>query len=295
VADPYLYPDSSVLRNRRGIADKDELLEAEAYFVGIRLATIDEAVIERSFTAEHLCRIHRWLFGDIYDWAGQYRCTDFSKGRTHFWDFHGIEARLTKVLGRLREGPLLRPEVDDGVFLGGLAELYLDLNHIHPFREGNGRTQRTFLGHVAEASGRSIDWALLGKESNDRACAAATVSQSPAPLRALLETLVVAPDDDPLLPSARLIYSFREAAASASAAARGRPDVANDADRDRDLVVLAIEAGLELTRLSEETREVAEQRRAYLKELKDGGRSMDWIAARLGVSKSAVQKILDRS
>jgi cell filamentation protein len=294
VADPYLYPDTSVLRNRRGILDKDQLAEAEAYFVEARLAAIDDAPIEQSFAPGHLCSIHHWLFGDLYEWAGAYRRTDFSKGQTQFWDFNGIEARLTKVLGRLREGPLLAEVVDDDVFLRGLADLYLDLNHLHPFREGNGRTQRIFLGHVAGISGRSLDWTQVRKEENDKACASATVHQNPAPLRVLLERSVVSAEDDPLLPSARLIYSFREATALARAAARGRPEQARDAERDQHLVLQAIEAGLELTRLSEETREAADLRHGYVKALHEGGRSMEWIATRLGVSKSAVQKILDR-
>lgn len=78
VPDPYLYPGTSILRNRRDITDKDELAEAEAYFVETRLAAI----------------------GDLYEWAGTYRRTDFSKDQTQFWDFSGIETRLTKVLGR---------------------------------------------------------------------------------------------------------------------------------------------------------------------------------------------------
>lgn len=290
MADPYFYPGTTVLRNRRDITDKAELLEAEAYFVEARSAAIGEASIERSFAPEHLCAIHRWLFGDLYEWAGQYRHTDFSKGQTQFWDFHGIETRLAKVLGRLREGPLLAATNDDETFLSSLANLYLDLNHLHPFREGNGRVQRAFMGHVADVSSRSLDWTLVGKDENDQACASATISQNPAPLRALLETILVAPEDDPLLPSARLIYSFREA----TAATKGRADQRKDGERDRDLVLQAIEAGLELTRLSEETREAADLRHGYVKALHDRGRSMEWIAARLGVSKSAVQKILDR-
>ena len=78
VTDLYLYPGTSVLRNKRDITDKQELAEAEAYFVEARLAAIRDAPIERSFTPEHLCGIHRWLFGDIYSWAGEYRRTDFS-------------------------------------------------------------------------------------------------------------------------------------------------------------------------------------------------------------------------
>lgn len=292
--DPYLYPGTSILRNRRDITDKDELAEAEAYFVETRLAAISDAPIEQSFTPGHLCAIHHWLFCDLYEWAGTYRRTDFSKGQTQFWDFSGIETRLTKVLGRLREGPLLTEVADDDVFLRGLADLYLDLNHVHPFREGNGRTQRIFLGHVAEVSGRSLDWTQVGKEENDRACASATVHLNPAPLRALLERTLITADDDPLLPSARLIYSFREATALACAGAVGRSERAGDDERDQQLVLQAIEAGLELTRLSEETRQAADLRHGYVKALNDGGRSMEWIATRLGISKSAVQKILDR-
>ncbi|WGL51843.1 Fic family protein [Nocardioides sp. BP30] len=290
------YPGTTVLRNRRGITDKEELARAEAYFVGVRLATIGLAPVERTFTAAHLRALHGWLFGDVYDWAGNYRSEDFSKGGTHFWPHDLIDARLTKVLVRLHEGPLLSEVVEDEVFLSGLALLYLDLNHVHPFREGNGRAQRSFLADVAQVSGRSVDWTLLDKDRNDRACAAATRSQNPAPLRALLEPLILAPGDPGGPAAARLIYAFRDAAATAGAAGgrSRRGSTPPQEERDRDLVLKAIEAGLELTRLSEQTRELADRRRAYVRELAANGRTMEWIALRLGITKSAVQKILGR-
>jgi cell filamentation protein len=289
VDDPYLLPGTTVLRNRRGITDGAELAEAEAYYVEARLAGIEEAGYARTFRADHLSAIHRWLFADLFDWAGEHQTRDYTKDGTQFWPAESLGRRLDKVLdGLVRSSPLLTGSVDDETFVVGLSWLYLDLNHLHPFREGNGRAQRRFLDDVAAVSGRLLDWSLLDRRTNDHACAVATQSQSPTPLRAVLEPLVF-PLTDERAPATRDIDVFREARTAQ------RWTHVPPSEADPDLVLRAIEAGLELTALSERTAEVADLRRGYVRQLHDGGRSLDWIASRLGVSKSAVQQILRRS
>jgi cell filamentation protein len=288
VDDAYLVPGTTVLRNLRGLTDPAELAEAEAYFVEARLATIAGATYGRTFRADHLAAIHQWLFQDLFAWAGVHRTRDYTKGGTQFWPADSLGRRLDKVLDALARSDLLTGVPEDDDLTAALAWLYLDLNHLHPFREGNGRTQRHFLGEVAAISGRILDWSLLDRAENDAACALATQSGNPGPLRALLEPLVFSTEED-RAPAARDIDSFREAR-TAHRWTHVRPSA-----EDHDLVLRAIEAGLQLTDLSERTNDIADRRRAYVKQLHDSGRSLDWIASRLGVSKSAVQQIIRRS
>lgn len=188
--DPYLDRESGVLRNLLGIRDRKELARAEADLVSRRAAT-RRPLTHPTYDLAQLQETHRLLFQDIFEWAGELRKSDFSKGGTDFWPFELIEGRADKIFSQLRGGPLLKSDTDTDTFLDSLAMLYLDLNHLHPFREGNGRTQRIFLNDVAMASGRVVDWGRIGRPENDAASSRAVQSLSPGPLRRLLASAVV--------------------------------------------------------------------------------------------------------
>jgi cell filamentation protein len=109
------------------------------------------------FDLAHIQAIHKYLFSDLYEWAGQLRTVDISKGGNQF-AFHGrIESAAATIFQQLaKEDHLigLGPEA-----FSDRAAYYLgELNALHPFREGNGRAQREFISHLAQASGYYVAW-----------------------------------------------------------------------------------------------------------------------------------------
>ena len=207
-----------MLRNRVGAVDQAAFDRAEADLVP-RRAAIRPHLDPPTFDLAHLQAIHRWLFGDLFDWAGEIRESDQAKGETQFWPSDTLEERADKIFEWLHAGPLLHPEVDDDVFVTHISDLYLELNHLHPFRDGNGRTQRAFLNDVAWLSGRAIDWSVISRVDNDAASERAVGTQTALHLRKLLEPAIVKVDNVAQWRSVsvREMQILRSATASASA------------------------------------------------------------------------------
>lgn len=78
--DPYLDPDSGVLRNRLGITDAAELVQVEAALTGSRLIDLERRRLPGRYDLAHLQVFHRYIFGDVYDWAGELRTVTIAKG-----------------------------------------------------------------------------------------------------------------------------------------------------------------------------------------------------------------------
>jgi len=170
--DPYYcYDGTTTLINRFGIRDRDELLRREATIVTVNIARFKASRIPGSFDRDHLCAIHRALFGDVYDWAGKFRTVDIAIG-IPFCTALYIGTNLDALLGDLREENYLKG-LDKDVFARRLAFYFGELNAIHPFREGNGRTQRLFFEYLAESAGYGIDFIGVGRERMADACEAA--------------------------------------------------------------------------------------------------------------------------
>ncbi len=100
----YCYPGSSVLRNRFNIRDETTLRKFEWHIVALRMSEMDSGEIGfgKRFDARHLRSIHRLLFSDIYEWAGNYRTVDISKG-VQFCLSQYIPEQLNNLLARLEE------------------------------------------------------------------------------------------------------------------------------------------------------------------------------------------------
>lgn len=93
-------------------------------------------------TSIHLCHLHRVLFGEVYDWAGELRRVDIAKGTTRFCTSARIRPEAIALLAQIDRETLEQPAHERVV--ERVADLYAELNMVHPFREGNGRTQRLF-------------------------------------------------------------------------------------------------------------------------------------------------------
>lgn len=125
-----------------------------------------ERLVLGTFDLDHLRALHRHLFGEVYDWAGELRTVNMTKGGTLFALAEWVEPQARQLLDRLRADGQLR-DLDRGDFVTAAGRLLSDLNALHPFREGNGRVQRVFLQLLANAAGWQLEWASVDRSEND--------------------------------------------------------------------------------------------------------------------------------
>jgi cell filamentation protein len=157
----YFYPNSDVLQNKLGITDAEELEMNERFIVEQR---IREGCPEGNFDLDHLQAIHRHLFQDVYEWAGDLRTVSMMKGQDSFIPPDRIEMGMNDVHRRMVEANFLK-DMDVWTFAAKAAEILGDVNHVHPFREGNGRTQLQYLQLLGEQAGHTIDLTKFERET----------------------------------------------------------------------------------------------------------------------------------
>jgi cell filamentation protein len=151
--DPYLYPGTAILRNKLGITDAAQLETAERWLVVER---ITGGVPGGMFDLAHLRAIHRHLFQDLYDWAGELRTVEIAKGGNQFQFRRFIETGMADVHHRLEKARFLQG-LSPTAFAEAAGTIMGDVNYVHPFREGNGRTQLFYLEQLAAKAGHPID------------------------------------------------------------------------------------------------------------------------------------------
>jgi len=157
------YPGTQTRRNLLDIQDADQLrrLEYQAAAERARELLDHPNLIVHSFNTDHLQAIHRHLFQDIYSWAGKFRDFDMSKlgGQGFAFQPNGIHEYLERAFDVVTEVEWGR--LDEERFPRAIAWLYAELNHAHPFPEGNGRAGKIFLEHVAAQSRFRLDFSRV--------------------------------------------------------------------------------------------------------------------------------------
>lgn len=156
IDDPYADPASGVLRNPLGITDPDQLVAAEGDITAAAIAELAESPEPGAFDLAHLSRIHRRIFGEIYEWAGEVRTVGIDKGLPFALPGH-IATSATTVFGDLADEDYLFG-LPRGRFVARLAHYFGEVNALHPLREGNGRAQRAFFRQLVAEAGWHIDW-----------------------------------------------------------------------------------------------------------------------------------------
>lgn len=153
----YFIPGCQVLRNRVGATTREQLADAENDLVEIRLAELraNLHVVRRTYDLDHLRALHRVLFQDVYEWAGDIRSVGLEKGGEPFCPPANIGQPVAHISEVIAEPDRLR-KIGDNDLPKKLSYLYDYINYAHPFREGNGRTQREFFDQLlASRSGVS--------------------------------------------------------------------------------------------------------------------------------------------
>ena len=150
----YTDPETNILRNKLGIMDNDLLVATESILCARRLEEleINPLIIE---SAETLLKIHEFIFQDIYEWAGKVRIVQISKGGTQFLPTERFSEGFSYINELISKYRII---LDDITKVAKNLAMILDaINHLHPFREGNGRVQREFIRVLAQEKGYRID------------------------------------------------------------------------------------------------------------------------------------------
>lgn len=147
----YLDVKTGILRNLQEITDPDELLFFESGAVTKRLQQLYENPIKIK-GIKSLFEIHKHLFQDIYDWAGKQRVVEISKDGKQFLPTTHFENAYNYIDAIIAEFKKVSKK-DKKKLAMKLAEILDNVNYLHPFREGNGRTQREFVRSLAFQKG----------------------------------------------------------------------------------------------------------------------------------------------
>jgi cell filamentation protein len=153
IEDPYTYTNSTVLVNTLDLRDQAEL---DAFEAEISSARAEEPLPDGTLDFTHYKAVHHHLFQDVYQWAGQVRTVRISKGGNPFCFPQNIEGQANKLFDDLRADDYLR-SLDTPTFSRKAAHFLAELNAIHAFREGNGRSQLTFFALLADYAGHPLN------------------------------------------------------------------------------------------------------------------------------------------
>jgi cell filamentation protein len=168
-SDPYLYPGTDVLKNVPDLRDAEQLAAFEALNTAARVYELLQNPIDGGFDLAHLNAIHKHVFQDVFTWAGELRTTMLGKaacaGQPTVWFTppHLLERESKRIFVWLHRADLLRrlPRVE---FARQSAQLLAEVNRLHPFREGNGRTQRLFVDALARQAGHELCFDVVSRE-----------------------------------------------------------------------------------------------------------------------------------
>jgi cell filamentation protein len=154
----------------------------------VTIALLERNPLPGNYDLGHLKVFHRRIFGDIYEWAGELRSVAIAKDDSVFALPEHIDSYLAGVFGLLAGEGYLRG-LARAEFLDRITHYHAELNAAHPFRDGNGRAQRAFLGQLARDAGYTLAWRGLERDRNIEAARASHRGEF-SPLHELLDELL---------------------------------------------------------------------------------------------------------
>lgn len=175
----YTYGMTDVLKNKLNIRNEEELKEYEKKVVALKLLSIRKEVYEKfenNFNEERLRFIHKYLFSEVYDFAGEYREENITKDNFKFSDYRYIKDNIKIIMEKISLDKLTNLTEDELVSF--ISSIMTDLNVLHPFREGNGRATREFIRELLEYLGYEIDFFLIDYDKIIEASKIAVIDES---------------------------------------------------------------------------------------------------------------------
>lgn len=157
------YPDTTVLVNKLNIRSQELLTKAESMLVTSCSVRLEKTLKFENVDFEYYKNLHGQMFGDLYEWAGTVRIINISKKGTVFCNFNEIDKIGTLKFERLKKQNYLIG-LSNEKFLDELTDLYHELNMLHPFREGNGRTLRLFVTLLVRNTDRDINFNCIDND-----------------------------------------------------------------------------------------------------------------------------------
>ena len=165
IYDIYLFEDCKVLKNKLGIKDEAQLDKAESEFASISMMELMESGFS-DFSPSGVCNIHKAIFGDVYDWAGEYRIINIQKrepllaGKSVWYsNWEDIDRDLKSAWKKIDAVHWSNLPHDE--FAKSVARLFPAIWQAHPFREGNTRTIVMLIALFAEHYGYYFDYELM--------------------------------------------------------------------------------------------------------------------------------------
>ena len=160
----YCYKSSDVLINKLNIQDEETFLKAERLYSGLRQSELLSKPINGDLDFKHLKAIHFYLFQDLFYWAGKTRTVAIAKGNLFCLPQY-IESYAKDIFSNLKRDNYYQ-SLSKEEFVDHITNLLADINALHPFREGNGRTQREFIRYIGIKNGYGFDWSKVSAEEN---------------------------------------------------------------------------------------------------------------------------------
>lgn len=188
----YFIPGTRILRNRVGAQSYEGLRDAENDLVEARIIELREApdlLGDRTYDLTFLCAIHRQLFQDVYEWAGDVRTVGIEKEGESFCPPGNVGQPMTHVAAEVHRLHQLI-DVSEADLASTVAYLYDYANFAHPFREGNGRCAREFFDLLLSESGRGLNWQKTDLTELHGACHCARTSYDLGGLTSLFAKII---------------------------------------------------------------------------------------------------------
>ena len=157
------YEGTTCLVNKFNIKDQALLSFLEGQITFAKGSQLEQNPIQGNFDFEHYKAIHKYLFDEIYEWAGTVRTVDISKKTTNFVKAHEIDSIATACFERLKANHYFLNQPFEE-YVDQIVDFYCVTNLLHPFREGNGRTQRIFLSQLIRYAGYEIDFSSINPD-----------------------------------------------------------------------------------------------------------------------------------
>ncbi|MCD8026746.1 MAG: Fic family protein [Clostridiales bacterium] len=167
--DIYLQDGSKVLKNKLGITDETALDKTESIMVSTKMALLYNSGFS-DFSSKGVCKLHKTLFGDVYDWAGQYRIINIQKkekilaGKSVWYsNWDTIDKNLHTAWDRI--DAVNWSNLTQEEFAHSITHLFSAIWQIHPFREGNTRTTVLLIALFVEHHGYYFDYELMASSA----------------------------------------------------------------------------------------------------------------------------------